>query len=180
MRYCAKRAFSEKDLNWMYRYASEFFGERISTYDQMMTCHRKNSGIYWVVKKITSKSNASTETNVGYFCVFPLNKSATLSVERGELDGSKITREHIASKFAAAAGLYIGAIAARQHGAKGCAIFELKQMLDWHRYRNCNRIYAKAATEDGLRLLKKHGFRPLSGTDKGVLGDIFFIGRGDA
>lgn len=165
------------DLKWIYDFGLEYFGYNISPVELMHALYKKNGEIFWVIVKRKISEGATTEVNTGYFSILPLNKRAAFLVEKGQLDGRSITTQDLARQHGRPRAIYIGAIAARTVRARGFALTAIQQHIDREKYSQVQKLYAKAVTGDGLRLLTKYGFRSTTGSASGKIGDIFALDK---
>ena len=167
-----ERASSVRDLAWIHTYAAQYFGTDVSSLDLMKSWHKKNRTLFWIV----SAYRGSTRQQCGYFCVLPLNADAAKQIEAGTLDGTKIRSIDIAAKAQNASCIYIGGVAGANRKARARAMEEIRSAIDFVKFAKAQRAYARAATVDGLRLLRKYRFRPLNANRSG-LGAMYFIDR---
>lgn len=165
------------ELSWISDFAIKYFGSGVSPLNLMQSLYAKNGEVFWLIKECDQKSGSYREINVGYFSLLPLNKRASASVQRGELDGSRIDKDDIATRYARPNSFYIGAIAADTLRARSFALLNIQYHMSREKFKEVHKIYAKAATKDGLRLLKRHGFSPIDTQSQGEVGDLFYRDR---
>ncbi len=115
--------------------------------------------------------NRRSNQIVGYVFMMPLTKNGIKKLENksfhvGENDLSIFRKKG----FPTNCDYYIGAVVGETALAKAKAVLVIK---DFCRSKKVNRVFAKAATRDGLRMLKKQGFEPFSQEDEAELGVLF-------
>ncbi|CAL9583893.1 hypothetical protein SUDANB1_05077 [Streptomyces sp. enrichment culture] len=95
----------------------------------------------------------------GYVILYPLNRAAVSAVLAGDIcAGQQIRPRHVKQRWTSASGIYIAAAAGRSWRGRAAVVTLLEVMTEnispeW--------IFARPVTKDGLRLMRKSGFRPL-------------------
>lgn len=111
---------------------------------------------------------------VGYFIVLPLTKTGEDAIANREFGfHDKNAVDYFRQRHTSRGSAYIGMVGAREGhtDAKAFAINRLKHFVNSGDY---GRLYARAATDDGLRLLKAKGFKPVFPEDRMEL-DVMFV-----
>jgi hypothetical protein len=102
-------------------------------------------------------------TNVlsGYFVVMPLTNKGEAELVAGAFDATDESQIKLYAKNHRKNGIaYIGMVisAVEKSSAKGRTLYELTKFLNNQGY---SKIYARASTRDGLRLVKRMNFEPV-------------------
>jgi hypothetical protein len=101
----------------------------------------------------------------GYIMVYPLTTSAMMRLESGRIrSGFDLKQNDICRTFRRPAALYIAMVYASGLRERGFVLAALEEHLLLYGDRQRPRkVYARAATPDGARLLRQNGFESLSG-----------------
>ena len=158
----------DESLSYIAKAGSERFPTATNE-NETIAIHRADPQAFKVVK------NKSRE-NIGYYCLLRLTQSGVKSVEKGEFSLKNLQLAHIRQdKKRTDCDIYIGAInctafSLRAPGfIEGYALKEIQNMKP-------RRIFARAATPRGLRLLLDYGFKPVSPSRTGI--DQFYQREG--
>lgn len=110
---------------------------------------------------------------VGYFIVLPLSKRGEKAILEKEFD---LNHPNITNffnmKHRNGSAIYIGMVGAvpNDRDAKAFALNRLKYFVNSSRF---SKVYARAATGDGLRLVRKQSFKKVFAEDRTELGVMF-------
>jgi hypothetical protein len=167
------RRATYNDLTWIYDYAVTYFGETISPLDRMRKWYGKNGEVFWLISRVKSGGAKKQEQLSGYFCILPLNKRGRQLLEENQIDGSSMTTDYLAPRHTRPRAVYIGAIAASDRKARAHGLEAIQRYMTKPKFEEVRRLYAKAATDDGLRLLRKNHFKPMPNA-KGEVGDLYY------
>ena len=148
---------SNRDVEAVHKFAMKFFGNAVTNPDQI----RKILSKYKYGLKIGISHRNGSKDIIGYFFYFPLNKVAVDKIKKFEFDVTKIEKEDVSTKPRYGQAIYIGAIAANSLSARAQMLGALKQAVEEAKLTKTKTVYARAASMDGLRILKKHGFLPV-------------------
>jgi len=102
----------------------------------------------------------------GYYIIYPINKDADSRIFEGKVRNAKSLKESDLTKtIGAASAIYISMLAGEGRHAKALALYNLKRDLRKISLnsKKVKKLYAKPASQDGLRLMKKYGFEPVGG-----------------
>jgi hypothetical protein len=107
---------------------------------------------------------------VGFYGIYRLTKIGKNAARSGEFSIITCPREYLRSdgkhKYA---NVYLGGVYGKNKLSRGMVVGAINQEL----YRTkTKQIFARAATDDGLRLLRNQGFEPVDPTKRG-LGEMF-------
>ena len=113
----------------------------------------------------------------GFFCLFRLSKMGKKAMLRGEFDIHECPREYLrADKKYKYIDTYLGSIYGSNKIAKAMALGAVNERL---LERRPTTIFARAATDSGLRLLTDPEFRPVVATREGI-GEMYMRSSGFA
>lgn len=119
------------------------------------------------------------ESFAGYFIVIPLAPKGIKAIEEREFGfHSTEASEYITTRHRRGGTAYIGMIGVRKNDLDARA-FVLNRITHFVNARGYKRVYAKASTQDGLRLLKKKKFQTVHPEDRVEL-DVMFVKTMDA
>lgn len=154
---------SEDDLPDIDNMSSSAFGLVSSNIDQIRILHRLSDDIFWKVYVPGSKKN------LGYFCSISLSSRGENKIKQNNFYGACPDEADIDQYGGKPNAIYVGAIYGKSFSSKGAALAGLQTYLQT---KKPDRVYARAATPDGLRILKKNNFLPVNDT-KCEVGDYF-------
>lgn len=121
------------------------------------------------------KKVVDTRTNelVGYFIVLPLTKAGEEAIRSRSFGlHSEQAVNYFKKNHSARCSVYIGMVGAKK-GLKDAKAFAINRLRHFMNSGDYGRLYARAATGDGLRLLKKQNFSPVFQEDRLEL-DVMF------
>jgi hypothetical protein len=150
----SKCAFT--DLPDIHKLAAEKVGG-VSDLQQTQLLYNHNKECF---RKII---DVKTQAIIGYFCVIPLTNKGVSQVESRHLLSGNIDLDHFAKRFGKGSSVYIGSIAGANLKGAAAAVEQLKIFL---LNKNCLKAYARPMTDHGVRLVKAHGFDPVSSHDR--------------
>jgi len=137
-------------------------GEDILSLKRMKDFHEKNPDIFFgVFEESNALFGGRTKKLCGYYSIAPITAETRVLLERSALRGSDFGPENITEKGHRPAGLYIGGIAARGHGAKGATLQALLSRLQIEAERKSPHVFTRPVTQDGLRLARRNDFKPV-------------------
>jgi hypothetical protein len=171
------RPAKRSELEFIHDFSSQQISGNVSPLPQMVHFHKKNRSVFWVLINKKSAKDKSVRKKVGYYSVLPLSESARKLLEREELNGLKLTTEHILKQGETPAAIYIGGIAARRLPFRSRAVLlsYLKAHINRERERGVSVAYSRPVTKDGLRILRKYGFSPVADLSGDELDRIYKI-----
>ena len=107
-----------------------------------------------------------TGSLVGYFVVLPLTTRGEKALRNREFGfGSSDASKYVRGNHSKSCPAYIGMIGAKA-GIPHARAFALDRLRHFIRQTDYRVVYARAATKDGLRLLRRQGFSPVFEEDK--------------
>lgn len=163
----------KKDLDLIYDFAKQHFGDDVSTIEIMNRWYGKNPSTFFVI--ITEK-RASFEVRkrmVGYFCALPLTEPALRKIESGEIKGRDIPNEYIARIRRECRAVYIGGMAAKGLRAKAALLAVLHKEFTSGKSQWAKTFYTRPITKDGVRVAIKKGFTAIDPSNQGKVGAIY-------
>lgn len=111
-------------------------------------------------RKVT---DISRQEIVGYFCLLPLTNRGRDTIKRGELTIENLDHRFFnRTYFPSRRPVYLGSIVGINRIAKFACLYYLQEML---KERKVLEIYTRPTTKDGLRLVRRHMFKPVGPYD---------------
>jgi hypothetical protein len=152
----ALRPVKADDLPLIVEIANKQIGPQI-TLESTTKLYRHNP------KSIRKIVNIKCSKTVGYFCVLPLTRKGEEQVKQRDLIGVEQDLSCFAKTFRKHSPVYIGSIAAEGLRPRAGALELLKSYLI---SKEVTKAYARPATRHGVRLVKRHKFKAVSGFDR--------------
>lgn len=153
------------DLQQIYDLANKTFGGRSSRIETIRSLHVHSPKSFW---KVTTDSGRI----IGYFIIFGLTKLGEKAILDGHYNGANPDPKHVSKDLNRAAAVCVGAIVgtgfrgrALTYGAVGTVLTTL----------SAERIYGKAISETGLRLVRKYQFDRIDGSKEYEL-NFYYVG----
>jgi hypothetical protein len=139
----------------------------------MKLWHQRNPDIFWILYSVSrSNPNRLIRTLKGSFKILTIQAEFLYLLDQELVKGTDLPVDAIVPLKDAAA-LYVGDVAATGRTAKAALLAYLDSRAEEARTRGLP-IYARPLTSDGLRLIRGHGFEPVSGaTFDTPIGHIF-------
>lgn len=123
--------------------------------------YNHNSRSIWKVR------NTISGKVIGYYCLLPLTQKGEQKVLDRDLLLGDLDIECFAKRFRKHGPVYIGGIAGLNKKAGAAALEQMKHLIV---KLEASKAYARPATDDGVRLVKRYGFEPVSAHDKVAVG----------
>lgn len=103
----------------------------------------------------------------GYLMLYPLTANASRRIQHGTLrSGTDLMPADMCLSFTRARALYIGMIVGEGRMTRAFVLDMLRRtLLDLRNRSHPIVVFGKPATQDGARLLRKFGFKPISGNE---------------
>ena len=149
------------ELDGLHKICVTLIPEGWAGLDKWRERYDKNPRIFHMVKAIRKKGFESTERLVGSFALTPITKDTCKLLEKEQLTGMGFTANHIAAPDERPAALYLTGIVALET-AKGYTELLLSWKLQQEAEEGNQLVYTKPLTDDGMRLVKKYEFSPVS------------------
>lgn len=140
------------DLKAIDEMSSEAFGAAASNLPNIKTLHKFSDEIFWTIY------DEKTDEIVGYFCFFRLTAQGVKEIKDGTFHGPCPGKKSITNHKRSSCPIYVGALYGKSLKAKAFVLSGLQSILA---QVNAGSVYAKAATTDGVRILKKFNFLTL-------------------
>jgi hypothetical protein len=118
----------------------------------------RNPSILWVLEKKGGVFGMEWRRLVGFFSLLPVTSDAARSLRKGDLEGIHFGPDHICSPGQFSPSLYIGALAATRGHARDQLLMYLRGRIEEEVAHGVRELFARPVTQDGLRLVKRHGF----------------------
>jgi hypothetical protein len=163
----------KKDLDLIYDFAKQQFGDDVSPIEIMKRWYGKNPSVFFVIITEKRSSFEVRRRMVGYFCAIPLTESALGKIESGEIKGRDIPNEYIARIQRECRAVYIGGIAAKGLGAKAALLAVLHKEFTSGKSKWGRTFYTRPITRDGVRIAIKKGFTAIDPSNHGKVGAIY-------
>lgn len=151
--YITCRRCTEKDLDTVLQLAFEAFGDRVTKREEINQLFRYTPGSFWLVEG--SKP-------YGYFILFSLTPAGEQAIVDGYYHGPNPAREHINREMKLSDAICIGAIVGIGFRGKAAALGAMTAKID---NSHINRVYGKAVSNSGLRLVRQFNFVRVDGGD---------------
>lgn len=157
----------DSEIERVHDFATDFFGEDVTGVEKIRSiCKKYRNGL-----KVGYSVN--DRDIVGYIFYFPLNKTAVTKIKEFTFSAKDLTDTDVAKHAKYGHAMYIGAIAAKGFMAKAQMMGALKMAEQEAIKTRSKTVYARAATQPGLRILLKHKFEPVHPNAVGV-GNFYF------
>lgn len=152
-----------------------FFGDGVSTIERMNAWHHQDRTAFSVIYTVGGRVGRRVRKLAGYFVTLRLRDSGLVQLLDGKARISDLGPSDLcARRQEPAAAIYVGAVAANGHKAKGAALQAVyDQIAKISRGKRDTRILARPVTESGMRLVRAYGFEPVCGVDEGHLGQLY-------
>lgn len=147
----------DEEIEAVYRFAQAMFGDEVTPESVI----KKITSKYKSGLKVAKRKTDEGEFVVGYIFYFPINKSVVDRIIRYEFSAKDLCESDVCKNERYGYAYYVGAVAAKGFRAKAQMLGALKSHEDLVRLTKTKTIYAKAASDDGLRIIKKSGFVPV-------------------
>jgi hypothetical protein len=154
---------ADADIDEVSKLASESFGPLAASADRNRFLQSIDGLSYW---KLSNKAKRI----VGFYCLFRLTAAGTRAIRRGEFEITNCPQEYLRrdQKYHYK-DIYIAGIFGDGKKAQAMIWGALNQRAFELRPKN---IFARAASEDGLRLLEQNGFSPVNSKRTGI-GELY-------
>lgn len=158
---CFPRACTDADIPTIVGCAGDYFSTATNL-EQTMRLHRLDRRIFTIYETTDARF-------IGYSCIVRLSAKGVASIRRGDFSIINIPVEYIRKDSKTECDIYIGAICCTRLFTRG---FVLGRVYGNIELMKPKAIYARAATVDGLRILKRRKFSALN---KDGVGQIYYI-----
>ncbi len=133
------------------------FGADIPSVALMKKWIDRNPEVLW--KLIERHSNGNNRI-IGSFKLMPLNRSGVERLEHGLATGTTLGPRELVKRGGRATAIYVGDVIGVGTVGRYEVMWHIRERLKPVQAQGIP-VYARALTVDGLRILKKYGFRPL-------------------
>lgn len=143
------------------------FGTGVTGKAQILSFIRQCRSMFFVFER---RSLDRTHSEIaGYGCIIPISHLHTRQIEDRKFSIAELTPVHLPRGRANVAAIYIGAIVGRGKSERGKLLGYLEAVAgEQARKTRTKTVYAKAVTDDGLRILNKKGFLPVDPSLTGI------------
>jgi hypothetical protein len=163
------RQIKAQEVATVRRFAENHIGPAMPTDQQLRAMLAVNHDLFYAIESPPQNGNGPPAL-VGFFSILPLKQGAVLRLERAELIGAELLPDHITRKKGTPRGIYIGSVAGCGFRARAFALDRLITVVNTLcRKHNISKVFARPVTGDGLRLLRKFGFKAVMGDGSPVL-----------
>jgi len=151
---------NDQVISDVFRLGSSPIGIGVEHPDEVLLKRRfaKNPNIIWAIYE------RETGMIAGYYIVYPLNPEGKLLIEQKQIKNAKdISDEHLSENFESASCIYLGMLCGRTEDARAYVLYRLISDLNHftNLYPNIEKFFARPATKDGLRIIRKYSFNPI-------------------
>lgn len=123
-------------------------------------------------RKIVSQR---TGEMLGYFIVIPLSMHGEISIKDQGFDFGDIDCvKYIPSSFSKRRAMYIAMICTKRQASNALRAFTIQKLTDFKNRTEHTKLYARATTPFGLKLIKSHEFTRVDGVEKFENHKIYF------
>lgn len=152
---------TESDFNFIDNTSTRLFGSISSSMDDIRHISNIQRDAMWVLKKRTMSEHGHMKIkNVGYAIVYCLSPEGEQAISNGTFIGARPDAAHLSPSGERCPAIYIGAVAANGMHARSYMLGAVESNLNGLRkYKYAKRIYARAATKDGRRILESNDFK---------------------
>lgn len=149
--YISCRKCKENDIATVLELAYKSFGERATREDQIYDLFKYTPESFWLVEGAKA---------YGYFIVYSLTEDGERAIVGGYYHGANPAREHIYRSAKKSEAVCIGAVVGTGTRGKAAALAALTTYIQ---SAGAKRIYGKAVSSDGLRLVERFEFKRVDG-----------------
>ncbi|MEI2387285.1 hypothetical protein [Breoghania sp. JC706] len=151
------------DLNQIDTISNNVFGDESSNIEQIRRIYSIDHKSFWKVFKRRDDGKISIN---GYFCIYKISKSGISAIKNGTFNGANPDRAWLdTSNQKNKKTYYIGAIYSKSRYGKAAALSGINAIFN---ERNPSALFARAATEDGIRSLNSNKFEPVTPRRVGI------------
>ena len=161
------RIAKKRDIEWIHQFGQQELGVS-SNLNRLLEWQSINREIFWVIINNDIRGDRNKKL-MGYFAVIPLNQAATTLVEAEKIDGTSFTKDHIIPRkrgriSKTPASIYIGGVAAKKGlRLRHFTLISLKAHINSENSKQgVKAFYTRPVTDDGMRLIKRYKFSPVS------------------
>lgn len=147
-----------EDMQAVYELAVSKFGEGVTPPDQIQGIQNRYRDSLKVAHWVGGKEPREL---CGYYITFPMNKRLVDKIHYDRFNVTDIDATDIPERPRYAYATYIGGIVGVGGHAKAELTGALKAELAMAARTKSGRVYARAATKEGLRVLTRNGFAPV-------------------
>lgn len=153
-------------------------GDRPSLND-LKQIFNANNDVFKVLEKVVKYSRKRRSELVGFCTIVPMKSEAEPLLATEQLNGLRMSAEHIAAPRKQVRVLYIGSIGAQGAKPRAAVLNYVLGVMDDAAKHGVRRVYTRPVTKDGLRVATKYGFEPVMGDVRpGELRRLYFLDVG--
>ena len=160
---------TEEDLPVIYELAIHLFGNDVSDLNLMRQWWKKNSDVFFVLRRITRATAMQVTEIVGYFCLLPIGTQTAALLKDGTLKASALAPTYVLAPSSPQEALYIGAIAGIDIRSQA----DIMIALTTHIYKLDTAatkipVLTRPVTSHGLRVVKDYEMTPVDPSHPGI------------
>jgi hypothetical protein len=114
---------------------------------------------FWLVCD-QEPNRSATSRLVGSFKIIPLTRSGVAALDRELVTGATLSEEHVAEGPPDTVAYYVGDVVGTDSAARAAIMQRFRQLVSVE--FAAFSVYARPLTSDGLRVMRKLGFRRVS------------------
>lgn len=156
------RFAKRKEIEDFLPFYQSVIGGPMPPMNEVKRTFKVNGEILRFLEHITRGRNTEKKKLVGFCTVLPLKREAVALLEREQLNGLKLTRDHVCSPRETPAAIYIGSIGAKGSEAKAAILHYVLGVIHDQAAHGVRCVYTRPTTKDGLRVAKQYGFSPVA------------------
>jgi hypothetical protein len=174
-------------LKWQVKPAPKIYTADLATEDELAELHEfckgalpealaplgvwrqrfeKNPEIIYILRESSTRFRKQTSKVVGSFGLIPLSMAARAAIEREEMTGADLMKEHVVSAKSRPAAIYLSWVLAYGRRARYNVLTLLNLQLRKMSRGQAMTLLTKPATDEGLVLADQYGFKPVNPSKK--------------
>lgn len=135
-------------------------GER-PTLNELKEVFNANNQAFRFLEKVVRRGFNTKRQFLGFCTIVPIAKEAEPLLAAEQLNGLRMNKSHVLAPRKTCRTIYIGSVGGVGNHARAAVLNYVLGLIDDCAERGVNRIYTRPVTQDGLRVAKKYGFRPV-------------------
>jgi len=168
------RAVKRREMPELVEIYRELIGGDHPPINQLKRIQRANGEAFRFYERLVSGRWRQSSEVIGFGAVLPVNRDAAQDLAKGLITGLSLDAARICRVGMRCSAIYIGSVGARGYRGKADVLKCVMMQVDALKNLGARHVYTRPITPDGLRIAKRHGFRPV-GAGQGRLGDLYVL-----
>ena len=156
------RAAKRDELQELVPFYDRVVGGDRPSINELKEIFNANNQVFRFLEKVVKQGHKKKTNILGFCTVVPMNRDSEALLEQEELNGLRMNKTHIVPPGRPSRTIYIGSIGGEGSKAKAAVLNYVLGLIDDCAARGVQTIYPRPVTTDGLRVAKKHGFKPVN------------------